>query len=152
MGCWEMLPASKDPIRDAEHHERATCTDATPSYPANLFSPGSVISVDPLYFIRSEHGNQAQHLSGVTIALRPFPGVTSQDLERFLTCHAARSQLGRAGEPMIPNDPYWAPGHPVRITVEFEEGALRVQIEGTDFEGAKAILKRATAFVPPSAG
>lgn len=149
-GCWEMLPASKDPVLDAAHREPRVCSPGGSEYPPELFSPQSVLSVSPLYFSRHEHGNPQAHLLGATLTLRPFPGVSSQELERMLSCHVARSELRRPGEPEVPNDPFWAPGHVVRITVSFEEGATSVQIEGRDFDGAKAILDRAQAFVRPA--
>lgn len=146
-GCWDLLPASNDPIGDATHREPRVCPATAPVYPPELFSPRSVISVAPLYYLRDEHGNRISHLWGATLVLRAIPGLSSQELERLLSCHSARSLLKRPDEPVVPNNPYWAPGHVVRVTVEFEEGATTVRIEGKDFEGAKAILERAQAFV-----
>ena len=44
-------------------------------------------------------------------------------------------------------DPYWAPGRVVRISVEFDEGVTQVRVEGKDFATAKEILTRARLFV-----
>jgi hypothetical protein len=151
-GCWEMMPASKEPIPDAAHREPRVCPATGPVYPVDLFSPTSVVSVAPLYYTRSEHGNQEQHLFGSTLTLRPFSGVSTQELERLLSCHGARSLLQREGEPVVANDPYWLPGHVVRITVEVDDGATTVHVEARDFEGAKLLLDRARAFVQPTAG
>jgi len=146
-----MLPASRDPVSDAEHRERAACPRSAPRYPPDLFSPSSVISVEPVYFTRSERGDQQAHLIGATIALRPIPDVSSEELERLLNCHAARSQLHRAGEPAVPDDPYWVPGQVVHLTVELDEGDTRVKIEGNDFTAGKEILARARAFAAAAA-
>jgi hypothetical protein len=150
-GCWDMLPASKDPISDAEHREQEVCPRGAPTYPKDLFSPSSVAAVSPLYYTKSERGYQGQYLFGATISRHPLPGLSSQDLEWMLDCHAVRSQLRRPGEPVVPNDPYWVPGHVVRISVAFEEGVTRVKVEGRDFATAQEILTRARAFVGQSA-
>ena len=142
-----MLPASRDPLSDAEHREKEVCPRGEPNYPAGLFSPDSISAVAPLYYTKSERGYQGQYLFGATITLRPFPGVSSQELEWMLDCHAARSQLKRTGEPVVANDPYWVPGHVVRISVEFDEGVTRIKVEGKDFATAQEILRRAEAFV-----
>ena len=142
-----MLPASRDPLNDAEHREREVCPRGEPVYPAGLFSPDSVSAVAPLYYTKSERGYQGQYLFGATITLRPLPGANAQELEWMLDCHAARSQLHWRGEPVVPNDPYWVPGHVVRISVAFEEGVTQVKIEGKDFATAKEILVRARAFI-----
>jgi hypothetical protein len=150
-GCWDMLPASRDPTRDAEHREPEVCAPSGPSYPKGLFEPSSIVSVAPLYFTKSVRGDQEQELLGVTLVLRPFPGMTSQELERLLNCHAARSQLRKVGEPTVANDPYWVPGHVVRISVDFDEGVTKVKVEGRDFTTAKEALARARAFVAETA-
>jgi hypothetical protein len=146
-GCWDMLPASRDPISDAEHREKQVCPSGAPNYPQDLFSPSSVSAVAPLYYTKSQRGYQGQYLFGATLTLRPLPGVTAQELEWMLNCHAVRSQLKRTGEPVIPNDPYWVPGRVVRISVDFDEGVTRVKVEGRDFATAKEVLTRAFAFV-----
>jgi hypothetical protein len=150
-GCWDLLPASRDATRDAEHREPEVCGPSRPSYPEGLFSPDSVVSVSPLYFTKSVRGDQEQELLGVTLVIRPFPAVSSQELERMLNCHAARSQLRKVGEPTVANDPYWVPGHVVRISVDFDEGVTKVKVEGRDFTTAKEILARARAFVRETA-
>jgi hypothetical protein len=144
-GCWFLFPASA--TEDATNRERLVCSASAPAYPPDLFSPRMVVSVTPLYFTRSVRGNQESHLQGASLVLKPFLGLSAQDLERLLNCHAARSQLKRDGEPVVANDPYWAPGHVTRVSVGFEEGVTTVQIEGQNFEAAKAILDRANAFV-----
>lgn len=151
--CWELLPASRDPLRDAQHREPHVCPLGMPHYPAGLFEPSEVLSVAPLEYTRSQRGEQTQFLYGSILELRPFEGLTSEDLERMLNCHAVRSQLGRPGEPVAANDPFWAPGVVVHIHVEFDEGVTRAKVEARDFDGAQEILKRARAFVaePPSA-
>lgn len=153
-GCWELLPASRDPLEDAQHHEEEACGGATPSYPQGFLSRSSVLGVEPDYLTASEHGNQSLYLVGSTLAVRAFPGVSSEELERLLVCHAARSQLGRAGEPAVANDPFWTPGHAVKISVDFAEGATRIHVRSKDPEGAKLLLEQARAFVrepvPPS--
>jgi len=146
-GCWELLPASRDPIRDAEHREPHVCPAGDPAYPPALFEPGEILSVAPLYYTRSQRGSQTQVLYGSILELRPIQGLTSEDLERLLNCHAVRSLLGRAGEPAVPNDPFWAPGHVVHVRVEFDEGVTRAKVEARDFDGAQAVLQRARAFV-----
>ncbi len=71
LGCWEMLPASGDPVRDARHREPGLCGgNGTQHYPAGLFEPGSVVSVEPLYVAQSERGSQEQILRGATLGLR----------------------------------------------------------------------------------
>jgi hypothetical protein len=152
-GCWELLPASRDPGLDAQHREREVCPGETPrTFPAELLRPKAVVSVEPLYFARSERGSQEQHLIGATLVVLPPSGVTSEELERLLICHAARSQLGRSGEPIVPNDPYWLPGHVVRLSVHFDQGVTRVDVQTREVEGAQEILRRAIAFkgqLPP---
>jgi hypothetical protein len=145
-GCWDLLPASRDPTTDAEHREREVCPRGMPAYPEGLFHPDSVVQVAPFYLTKSERGYQGQYLFGATITLRPLSGVTFQELESMLDCHSARSELRRPGEPVIPNDPYWLPGHVVRISVVFEQGVTRVNVEGRDFAASNAILERARAF------
>jgi hypothetical protein len=150
-GCWDLLPASHDPTSDAEHREREVCPRKAPSYPADLFNPSSIAEVAPLYYTKSERGVQGQYLFGAILTLHPLPGVTSQEVEWLLDCHAARSQLKRKGEPVVANDPYWVPGHVVRISVDFDEGVLRVKVEGRDFQTAQEILARARAFAGEAA-
>jgi hypothetical protein len=145
-GCWDLLPASRDPKSDAEHREHEVCPRGMPAYPEGLFSPASVVEVAPLYLTKSERGYQGQYLFGAVITLRPSSGVTAQDLEWMLDCHSARSELRRPGEPVVQNDPYWLPGHVVRISVAFEQGVTRVNVEGRDFATSQAILERARAF------
>jgi hypothetical protein len=146
-GCWELLPGARDPLQDAAHHEQEACPGAAPSYPPGLLSPSAIFSTEPYYLTSSEHGNQTLYLVGVTLALRPFPSVTSEEIERLLICHAARGQLGRSDEPIIPNDPFWVPGHASKISVEFSEGATRVHVRAKDFEGARLLQSRAQALV-----
>jgi hypothetical protein len=145
-GCWELLPASRDPIRDAEHREGELCPKGTPKYPAGLFSPQAVTSVGPLSFVRSDRGSQDSHLIGATIGFLPPANTSSEELERLLNCHAVRSELGRAGEPVVPNDPFSLPGHVVHIAVDFDKGVTRVKVDAQDVAGAQELLRRATAF------
>ena len=147
LGCWEMLPASREPLLDAQHREPLVCAGLGPQrYPEGLFDPRSVISAEPLTFARSTRGSQDQHLLGATLGVLPPPGVSSEELERLLNCHAARAQLAREGEPVFADDPYWLAGHVVHISVHFDRGATRVEIEARDVEGAKEILRRAIAL------
>ncbi len=148
--CWELLPASRDPIRDARHREPHVCARGAPRYPAGLFEPGEIVSVEPLYYTRSERGEQRQILFGSSLELKPFPGLTSEDLETLLNCHAVRCQLGRPGEPTVPDDPFCAPGDVVHVHVEFDEGTTRVKVEAGDFDGAAELWRRARAFVRPA--
>jgi hypothetical protein len=145
-GCWDLLPASRDPKADAEHRMHELCPGAMPKYPDGLFNPESVVSVAPLYYTKSERGYQGQYLFGAIVTLRPFPGVTTQELEWMLNCHSARCQLQQPGEPCAPNDPYWVPGKVVRISVDFDEGLCKVKVEGKDFPASKEALSRAVAF------
>ena len=147
IGCWEMLPASRDPILDAQHREPTVCTGhGLQSYPEGLFDSRSVISVEPLMFARSTRGSQDEHLLGATLGITPPHGVSSEELERLLNCHAARSLLSRQGEPVFPDDPYWLAGHVVHISVRFDQGATLVDLEAKDVEGAHEILARAMAL------
>ena len=114
--------------------------------PAGLFDPQSVVSVEPLTFARSTRGSQDEHLLGATLGITPPHGVSSEELERLLNCHAVRSQLGRVGEPSFPDDPYWLAGHVVHISVRFDQGATLVNLEAKDVEGAHEVLARATAL------
>ena len=97
-----MLPASRDPIRDAEHREAELCPRGAPTYPDGLFSVSSVTSVAPLYFVRSDRGSQGSHLIGVTIGLLLPANTSSQELERLLNCHAVRTGSAGRGNPSSP--------------------------------------------------
>jgi hypothetical protein len=141
-----MLPASRDPLRDAEHREGELCPKGAPKYPDGLFSPQSVTSVAALYFVRSDHGSQGSHLIGATLGLLPPANTSSQELERLLNCHAVRTELNREGEPVIPNDPFSLPGHVVHVAVDFDQGATRVKVDAADHDGALELFRRATAF------
>ncbi len=141
-----MLPASRDPVRDAEHREAELCPRGMPKYPDGLFSPQSVSSVAALYFVRSDRGNQGSHLIGATLGLLPPPNTSSEELARLLNCHAVRTELGRADEPVIPNDPYSLPGHVVHVAVDFDQGATSVKVDALDHDGALELFRKATAF------
>ena len=147
-GCFALLPQARDPRLEAQHREPLLCPSSgrAPSYPDGFFSPSAVLAVEPFYFVRSERGSQQSHLLGATLMVRAPPGLTALEVERLLNCHAVRSQLGRAGEPPVVDDPYWVPGHVVHVSVEAQEGALRVQVEAKDVAGAQELFRRATAF------
>jgi hypothetical protein len=147
-GCALMLPPARDSKREAEQKERSTCPlGKAPQYPIELLDGSSVVIVKPLYsMVRSARTGPEYRLSGATIQLRPFPALSSESLESLLNCHNARSELARAGEPIIPNDPYWVAGQDVRVSVRSESGGLRAEVRASDLETAKEILRRATAF------
>lgn len=64
----------------------------------------------------------------------------------MLNCHAVRTELGRAGEPRVSNDPFSLPGHVVHVAVDFDHGATHVKVDARDVEGAQELLRRAKAF------
>jgi hypothetical protein len=146
-GCAAVIPALRDPAREAEEKERTACAANAP-YPDGLFDPRSVVRVEPIYTtVRSGRSGSETHLLGARMTLRRFPGVTAEDLEALLDCHNARSELGRSGEPVIDGDPYWVQSRLLEITVHTERGAPVVEIKGIDFAVAKEVLRRANAFV-----
>jgi len=148
-GCFvHVWPESRDPTSYAQEKERETCpATGPPDYPPGLFDPQVVRAVDPLYAtVQSGRSDQAINLVGVTLRLRLPARETSEDVEGLLTCHYARRELGRDGEPAPENDPYWVPGRRLRISTEFGGGVLRVLVKAEDLETAKELLRRATAF------
>ena len=147
-GCAVFLPSKRDAKAVAETQERNTCpAGAAPEYPAELFDPQSVVSVKPLYTLASTARSGAEYrLGGAIIQLRPIPSLSSESIESLLNCHNARSELKRAGEPRIENDPYWVPGQPVDIAVRSERGEVRAEVKSSDVNTAQEILRRATAF------
>jgi len=146
--CAVLLPSKRDAKVVAESQERATCPAGdAPDYPAELFDPQSVVSVKPLYTLASTARTGPEYrLSGAIIQLRPILSLSSQGIESLLNCHNARSELRRAGEPSIENDPYWVPGQPVDISVRSERGEVHAEVKSSDVNTAQEILRRATAF------
>ncbi len=147
-GCAAMLPVQRNPAREAEQKEHATCPlGAAPDYPAELFDARSVVGVKPLYsVVRAARTGPEYRLTGAAIQLRPIPAFSSEHLETVLNCHSARSELARPGEPVVPDDPYWIAGQVVDVSVRSESGALRAEVRASDFDTAKEILRRAVAF------
>jgi len=147
-GCAVLLPPKRDPTKEAEVKERATCpAGRAPDYPAHLFDPDSVVLVKPLYSLVSTARTGPEYrLSGAMIQLRPVPTLSSDGVESLLNCHNARSELGRSGEPTFENDPYWVPGQRVDISVHSERGELRAEVKSSEVSAAQEILRRATAF------
>jgi hypothetical protein len=147
-GCAVLLPPKRDPTQEAEAKERATCpTGKAPTYPAQLFDPDSVVTVKPLYSVaKTARTGPEYRLSGALIQLRPVPTLSSDGIESLLNCHNARRELGRSGEPVLENDPYWVPGQRVDLSVHSERGELRAEVRSYDITAAQEILRRATAF------
>jgi len=141
-----LWPESADPAREAEERERDACPIA-PEYPPGLFDPRNTRDVEPLYAtVQSGRSGEAVHLIGVTLRVHLPLGTTSENVASLLTCHNARRELRREGEPAPVDDPYWVPGRRLTISTEFEKGILRVLVRTDDFETAKELLRRATAF------
>jgi hypothetical protein len=147
-GCAAMLPAQRDPAREAEQKERATCPlGEEPDYPAELFDARSVVGVKPLYsMVNAARNGPEYRLTGAAIQLKPIPSLSSEHLESVLNCHNARSELARSGEPVVPDDPYWIPGQLTEVSVRSESGVLRAEVRASDIDTAKEILRRALAF------
>jgi len=147
-GCAAMLPAQRDPAREAEQKEHATCPlGEEPDYPAELFDPRSVVGVKPLYaMVNAARNGPEYRLTGAAIQLKPIPSLSSEHLESVLNCHNARSELSRSGEPVVPDDPYWIPGRLTEISVRSDSGVLRAEVHASDVDTAKEILRRALAF------
>lgn len=147
-GCATMVPPQRDPAREAEQKEHATCPlGKAPAYPAELFDARSIVSVKPLYaMVSAARTGPEYRLTGAAIQLRPIDSFSSQRLETVLNCHNARSELARPGEPVVQDDPYWIAGEPVEVSVRTDSGALLAEVKTKNVDTAKEILRRATAF------
>jgi hypothetical protein len=145
-GCTTLIPGTlpHDLVYDARRLERDRC-DPTPVDP-HLYSAELVQSVEPLYqYVMGGPNGREAHLSGAELHLRPLPGLTTELLERGLSCHAAQLVLGRATAE--PDDPYVLPAGWVKLDVSSGGASFNVKLTADDPGRAHEVVERATRFV-----
>jgi hypothetical protein len=147
LGC-ASLSVQRGSHQVALDREHRTCpAEGAPSYPPALFDAASVVRVEPVY-IQVNNGRQGleSRLVGTKVTLRPFPSLSAEGLASLLTCHSARCELGRPGEPVVAEDPYCVPGRSFELDARVVDGSPQVEMRSTEFVTAQELLRRATAF------
>jgi hypothetical protein len=112
---------------------------------APVLSGDAVQGVQPLYTtIEGAKSGVGSELRGVTVTIRPLPGMTAEWLDRELECHSARATLGHGHA--APDDPFFLPTSFVNIEVRSATDGFDAEVVGYSPAEAAAILARANAF------
>ena len=126
--------------------ERTRCrADDDEKNLAPVLSGEAIQGVQPLYTtIEGAKSGVGSELRGVTVTVRPLPGMTAEWLDRELECHSARATLGHGQG--APDDPFFLPTSFVNIEVRSATDGFDAEVVGYAPEEAAEILARANAF------
>lgn len=133
-------------------HDEAVHTAASVDHSA--CASASSLPVDPtqaegaaplLTYVHSGRSDGEARLRGAELRVRVQPGMTSEQLEHQISCHAAATVRGE--EQSRADDPFSLPDGWVESSVRSDAGSFLVTLRPTNPERAKEVLDRAEAFV-----